>query len=435
MSDIHFIHCDDDENDYRSLETAFKEMMDDIRDEGGVDKILICGDIANRGKAEEYEVAEKFIKELFEHLGCNERQTQLYVVPGNHDIDRDVNAISRQSFLPALLDLSKADDFIYNAKHKELDAMRILYSPLKEYHKFANLHSSADTIAVGILEDSPNFNDKSFRKEVQLGVLDNYVIMLHCLNSTLACDVNEVNDPNDMKPNEHKLFLTKYAYNADTPITTVNISLMHHPLAWFENSTALQEAFDHKFKVQIYGHVHTQSIMQEEEGKSPIRFQCGSLHPGNYGDPALYPPLYNILELDVIRGTLKLRVKCYSWDGEKFVANDRFSYARKIALPKKSRRTIRQRKDVSQTKSKEMNEKEMYELRYRFFGSKHIKEIILAMNPKAYDEGKPEHANAISFYRSISTKADEVTRLQDALNNESTLKSRTVRPHEYIMLV
>jgi len=39
------------------------------------------------------------------------------------------------------------------------------------------------------------------------------------------------------------------------------------------------------------------------------------------------------------------------------------------------------------------------------------------MNLKAYDENKPEHANAISFFRSISAKADEVVRLQEQLNS------------------
>lgn len=416
LSDIHFIHCEDDEDEYRSLETAFKEAMDDIRDKGGVNQILICGDVANKGKAEEYEKAEAFIKEIFEHLGCDEKQTQLYVVPGNHDIDRDVYKLSRLSFRPTLLDPAKGDDFIYNAKHKEIDALRILYSPLEAYHKFANMHSSADAIAVGILEGVPNFNDKGFRKEVKLGTLDNYVIMLHCLNSTLACDKDEVNDPNNIAPNEHKLFLTKFAYNPNTPITTVNISMMHHPLVWFENSKAMQEEFDRKFKVQIYGHVHTQSIQQEREEKSAIRLQCGSLHPGNYSDSELYPPVYNILELNVMRGVLRLSVICYSWDGVQFMKNERFCYTRKIDLPPKSKRSTNQRREVSQTKSKEMNAKEMYEIRYCFFSSRHIKEIILAMNPKAYDENKPEHANAISFFRSISEKADEVARLKEQLN-------------------
>ncbi len=416
LSDIHFIHCEDDENEYRSLETAFKEAMDDIRNIGGVNQILICGDVANKGKVEEYEKAEAFIKEIFEHLGCDEKQTQLYVVPGNHDIDRDVNKLSRLSFRPTLLDSAKGDDFIYNAKHKELDALRILYSPLEAYHKFAHKHSSADAIAVGILEGVPNFNDKGFRKEIELGILDNYVIMLHCLNSTLACDEDEVNNPNIMAHNEHKLFLPRFAYNPDTPSTTVNISMMHHPLAWFENNKAMQEEFDRKFKIQIYGHVHTQSIQQDTEGKSAIRLQCGSLHPGNDGNPELYPPVYNILELNVNKGVLHLKVICYSWDGEQFAKNDRFCYTRNIELPSKSKRSTKQRREVNQTKSKEMNTKEIYEIRYRFFSSPHIKEIIHAMNSKAYDEKKPEYANAISFFRNISTKADEVARLKEQLN-------------------
>ena len=209
---------------------------------------------------------------------------------------------------------------------------------------------------------------------------------------------------------------SRFAYNPDTPSTTVNISMMHHPLAWFENNKAMQEEFDRKFKIQIYGHVHTQSIQQDTEGKSAIRLQCGSLHPGNDGNPELYPPVYNILELNVNKGVLHLKVICYSWDGEQFAKNDRFCYTRNIELPSKSKRSTKQRREVNQTKSKEMNAKEIYEIRYRFFSSPHIKEIIHAMNSKAYDEKKPEYANAISFFRNISTKADEVARLKEQLN-------------------
>lgn len=72
--------------------------------------------------------------------------------------------------------------------------------------------------------------------------------------------------------------------------------------------------------------------------------------------------------------------------------------------------------DVSKLNNKEMNEKEMYKIRYQFISSPHIKEIILAMNPKAYDENKPEYANAICFFRSISANADEMARLQKQLN-------------------
>lgn len=415
LSDIHFIHCEDDENDYRSLETAFVEAMDEVRDSGGLTQILICGDIANKGQESEYQTAEAFLKRVFEHLGCDEKQTQVYVVPGNHDINRNTNMATRLAWRPTLLDPSKADDFIKNAKHVELDTLKMIYSPFSAFHKFANAHSSLDGIAEAIFLDAPNFEFKSFRKEVELGVLDNYIIKLHCINSALLCDKDDVNDPRDMKEGEHKLFIPKSAYNPDTPSTTVNISMMHHPHAWFENETVLRTEFDRKFKFQIYGHVHTQSISQDVEGKSAIRLQVGSLHPGQEGDPEFYPPIYNILEIDVVKGVLKVIVNCYSWNGEEFVENDRFSYQRRVALKKKSSRTTNQKKVVSKMKTAVKNSDEVYALRYRLYNSEHIKEVISDINPKAYDDNKEDYVNAMVYFKTIATKREMLEQLRAVL--------------------
>lgn len=415
LSDIHFIHCEDDENDYRSLETAFVEAMDEVRDSGGLNQILICGDIANKGQESEYQTAEAFLKRVFEHLGCDEKQTQVYVVPGNHDINRNIKKTARLGWRTTLLDKNQAENFIYEAKHNELDILKTIYSPFSAFHKFANAHSSLDGIAEAIFLNAPNFEFRSFRKEVELGVLDNYIIKLHCLNSALLCDKDDVNDPRDMKDREHKLFIPKSAYNPDTPSTTVNISMMHHPHAWFENEADLRTEFDRKFKVQIYGHVHTQSISQDIEGKSAVRLQVGSLHPGKEGDPNLYPPLYNILEVDIVKGVLKIKVNCYSWNGEEFVKNDRFSYQRRVALKKKSSRTNNQKKVVSKMKTAVENSDEIYELRYRLYNSEHIKEVICDINPNAYDDDKEDYVNAMIYFKTIVTKKELLEQLRAVL--------------------
>ncbi len=415
LSDIHFIHCEDDENEYRSLETAFVEAMDEVRESGGLDHILICGDIANKGFTEEYVKAEDFLKRVFEHLECDDEKTKVYVVPGNHDINRGVNKEERLELRPTLLSLDTADNYIYNAKHNETDKLKLIYSPFSAFHKFANAHSSLDGIAEGILSEAPNFNDKGFRKEVQLGIINDYIIKLHCLNSALLCDENDVNDPNNIKYGEHKLYIPKYAYNPDTPSTTVNISMMHHPHAWFYNEKDLTQEFDRKFKIQLYGHVHTQSIYQAEEGKSPVRLQLGSLQPGQDGDLNRYPPVYNILELDIVRGVLKMKVICYSWDGTQFNQEPRFSYEKKIELRKKLHRTAIQKKEVEKMKEVVANSDELYALRYRFFSSGHIKEIISDINAKAYDENKPEYANALLFFKSHASKSEVIEQLSAAL--------------------
>lgn len=415
LSDMHFIHCEDDDNCYRSLETAFVEAMDEVRDSGGVNQILICGDVANKGQESEYQTAEAFLKRIFEHLGCDEKQTQVYVVPGNHDIDRNINKMTRWGLRSSLSDINQAEEFMHEAKNNEMDTLKILYSPFKAFHKFANAHSSLDGIAEAIFLNAPNFMCRSFRKEVELGILNDYIIKLHCLNSALLCDKDDVYDPRDMKEGEHKLFIPKAAYNPDTPSTTVNISMMHHPHAWFINEEDLRAEFDRKFKIQIYGHIHTQSISQDITGKSAIRLQVGSLHPGQGSNPDLYPPLYNILEIDIVREILTVKVMCYSWDGYRFNKNDRFSYQKKIKLEARSKRTTKQKDMVNKMKMTIENSDEVYELKYRLYKSEHIKEIISEIKPKAYDDNKEEEINAMIFFQSIALKKDMLEQLRVSL--------------------
>lgn len=415
LSDIHFIHCEDDENDYRSLETAFIEAMDDIRETGGLDQILICGDIANKGQEDEYQVAESFLKRVYERLDCDEKRTQLYVVPGNHDVNRNTNKMTRLSMRSLLLDKSRADGFIKEVKHNEIDTLKIIYSPFEEYHRFANKHSSIDGIAEAISSNVPNFNDKSFRKEIQLAIINDYVVKLHCLNSAMICDKDDVKDPHNIKDGEHKLYIPKFAYNVDTNSTNVNISLMHHPLAWFNDEINLRNKFDHNFKLQIFGHVHQQSISQDEEGKSSVRLQVGSLQPGSADDAKEYQPLYNILEIDIVRSILIIKVNCFTWNGNDFVKNDKFSYIREVALRKKSDRTDKQKKEIKKMKAASINPDDIYALRYRFFNSEHIKEVIRDIKPKAYNEDKEEYVNAMLFFKAISSNSDILAKLETTL--------------------
>lgn len=54
--------------------------------EHSIDLIIITGDIAFSGKLEEYRIAEIFINELLTITELTRRY--LFLIPGNHDIDR-----------------------------------------------------------------------------------------------------------------------------------------------------------------------------------------------------------------------------------------------------------------------------------------------------------------------------------------------------------
>ena len=52
------------------------------------DLIFATGDIANQGKANEYDHATRFFDELLDAAGLT--KNKLFIVPGNHDVDRNM---------------------------------------------------------------------------------------------------------------------------------------------------------------------------------------------------------------------------------------------------------------------------------------------------------------------------------------------------------
>jgi 3',5'-cyclic AMP phosphodiesterase CpdA len=63
ISDIHFLSCEDEDDNYSQLRQRLLDDVDDlIGTRGDVDVILVCGDIANKGQREEYDKAHQFFK-------------------------------------------------------------------------------------------------------------------------------------------------------------------------------------------------------------------------------------------------------------------------------------------------------------------------------------------------------------------------------------
>ena len=66
--------------------------MIDLREDiiprlGQIDLVLIAGDIAFSGKRTEYEEAARWLEQVTSLCGC--KRTNVLMVPGNHDVDRD----------------------------------------------------------------------------------------------------------------------------------------------------------------------------------------------------------------------------------------------------------------------------------------------------------------------------------------------------------
>jgi 3',5'-cyclic AMP phosphodiesterase CpdA len=79
----------------RVLGDAWAANLDALLEDGPLDLICFTGDLAFSGKAEQYEALTPFIADLLHRVKLP--LDRLFVVPGNHDIDRDLAKAARKA--------------------------------------------------------------------------------------------------------------------------------------------------------------------------------------------------------------------------------------------------------------------------------------------------------------------------------------------------
>ncbi|MDC0745394.1 metallophosphoesterase [Polyangium mundeleinium] len=88
----------------RVLGEAWAKNLDELVADGvAVDLVCFTGDVADWGKAEEYEQAGELFEAMLERLHVPKER--FFVVPGNHDVNRKVNAQGWKKLRPLLLDV------------------------------------------------------------------------------------------------------------------------------------------------------------------------------------------------------------------------------------------------------------------------------------------------------------------------------------------
>jgi 3',5'-cyclic AMP phosphodiesterase CpdA len=142
ISDIHFKAKEagqaDDPN--RALRNDLIQDIKKMRADVGkpADGILLSGDIAFAGKVAEYDFAYKWLEEvLCPAAGC--RIEDVFVVPGNHDVDRSAEAGPGQQAARAQLRQISA-----RWANKEISkwlrdrwSSEVIFGPIQNYNRFA----------------------------------------------------------------------------------------------------------------------------------------------------------------------------------------------------------------------------------------------------------------------------------------------------------
>jgi 3',5'-cyclic AMP phosphodiesterase CpdA len=320
ISDIHFRSpdCEGDMDPERPYRTA---LLNDARVQrnrlGDVDAILITGDIAFQGLASEYLVAEAWIADLCFASGCSLRK--VFVVPGNHDVDRTSIANSQ--------DVRDSQNKIFSADSRERELRRqllgvetgpILFRPLAAYNEFA-----------------AKFNCQTFpgrpywRQELELD--DQLTLRIYGLTSTFLSGVDGKDDERG------RLFMGPMQTVLDPVPNTINFALAHHPPDWLSDGDDVEDALNGRAVMQAFGHKHRQRITREN---GYVRLAAGAVNPERHLPG--WQPGYNLIRLTPtkINGRSHLEIEAHvrSWQTapDQFVAkltqNGQDAFPHSIAL-------------------------------------------------------------------------------------------------------
>lgn len=284
ISDIHFRapNClDPDQDPDRPYRTRLlRDVRARVAELGPVGAILAGGDIAFKGAPEEYRTATVWIRELAAVAGCPPER--VFVVPGNHDVDRDIirhNAAVRnaQAAIARARDETREGEF--RTQIRDADTAHALLKPIAAYNDFAK-----------ILNCQVYLPDRLYWKQ-DLDLEGGVVLRVHGLTSTLLSGAEGRDDT------RNSLYLSPLQTVLDPVEDVVNLVLCHHPPDWLMDQDAAEDAICGRAGIQLFGHKHRQRIARDA---SYVRFSAGAVNPDR-NEPGWLPG-YNLIDLHV-KGT------------------------------------------------------------------------------------------------------------------------------------
>ncbi|WNG50497.1 metallophosphoesterase [Archangium minus] len=278
ISDIHFRHpvCNssiDPDRPYRTH--LLRDARERAKKLGPVGAILVTGDIAFQGAAAEYDAAFTWLRELANACGCP--LERVFVVPGNHDVDRSVirsNASVRNvQHAIANTQPHRRERELFE-QFQDASAGRALLAPLAAYNDFA-----------------ARFNCQVYPPDhlfwhQDLPLDGRTVLRLYGLTSTLLSGIGGKDDT------RLSLYLSPLQTVLDPADGVVNVVMSHHPPDWFMDQDEVDDAIRGRAAIHLFGHKHRQRCFRDE---SYVRFSAGAVNPERQ-EPG-WEPGYNLIQV------------------------------------------------------------------------------------------------------------------------------------------
>ena len=337
LSDLHFRT---DELARWNEAVVLRTLIEDIEEhkEAGLspDLILVSGDIAAKGKSPEYTLARAFFDELLIKTGLE--QDRVFVVPGNHDVDRSKIGTAAKLIEPNLTSRDAVNEAMGDTQTQRLFLQRF-----RNYASFVK-----KTLERPAFDDGEMFYVASLElKGCQVAVLG--------LNSAWLAHGGE-EDRNRLVLGERQVRgALDAAEGAD-----LRLALLHHPFDWLQDFDRdyAQAMLRGQCDLILHGHLHHLGLLQERSPDS----NAFCIAAGACYESREYYNAYNLVRLDPGTGEGTAYLRTYSDTRGGFWTEDSTSYRNLVngtysfALGRKQERRnlrIAQAQRIEETRQRE----------------------------------------------------------------------------------
>jgi formylglycine-generating enzyme required for sulfatase activity/3',5'-cyclic AMP phosphodiesterase CpdA len=302
LSDLHFRASEQNRwNENIVLRALLVDLRERMASDGlRPDLILVSGDIAFSGKPEEYALARQFFDDLLGALGLSKER--LFIVPGNHDVDR--SAITRgAATIAASLNDRQSIAEVLTAD----DDRRLIMRRFNSYADFVNSY----------LAGHQAFDDEHYFYAQQLDLKAGPVAVLG-LNSAWLSGSDQ--DLGHLALGERQVRQALESVGKGN----LRIALLHHPLEWCQEfdrndcEPLLMQACD----LILHGHLHRTGLLSlTTPDAGAMVIAAGACY-----ETRQYPNGYNLVQFNVEAGQGTVYLRRYSDERGGFWTKDVMTY-------------------------------------------------------------------------------------------------------------
>lgn len=289
----------------RVLGDAWLRHLDELSEEAPIQLVLFTGDAADWGKAEEFEQATEFLNATIERLDL--KRDRLFVIPGNHDVDRSLEADCWLAFRRAL---ANCNDLLSVARWMSGGAVppgfekhwrELISKRLSVYRHWACGVTSRPELAG---------TDTTLGYRITLEVPDTG-LPIHILGLNTAWMCGDDNDSGKLLILDEQLM--RIATNGDGhALRGFRLLLMHHPFEQMADGAQCRRLLKGHIDLVLRGHLHDEELeIWTDPDRSVRQLAAGCLYEGWRGDQ--WPNACHVITLKDQQEPMEAEVRFRSW--------------------------------------------------------------------------------------------------------------------------